>query len=97
MNLRKTIERYANAVSSYDHWDDVENEAKATETAKEVAALQDRIDVLITRAEAAERAVQALVVWIHDSTTKNWEPVMDALQQHADQGRVVRKLEGGQS
>ena len=52
-------------------------------------------DARIAQAEAAERAVQALVVWMHDSTTKNWEPVMDALQEHADQGRVVRKLEEG--
>ena len=60
-------------------------------------ATVEMIEARITRAEAAERAVQALVVWIHDSTSANWEPVMDALQEHADQGRVVRKLEGGQS
>lgn len=55
-------------------------------------ATVEMIEARITRAEAAERAVQALVVWMHDSTTANWEPVMDALQEHADQGRVVRRL-----
>ena len=93
MNLRETIDRYANAISSVDHWDDVGDEAKVAEIAKEVVALRDRIDARIVKAEAAERAVQAIVVWMHDSTTANWEPVMNALQEHADQGRVVRKLE----
>ena len=97
MNLRETIERYADAFSSFDHWHDCGDKAQATEAAKKAVALQDRIDALIAKAEAAERAVQALVVWMHDSTTANWEPVMDALQEHADQGRVVRKLEEGQS
>ena len=56
-------------------------------------AAKAMLDARLAKAEAAEQAVQALVVWMHDSTTKNWEPVMDALQEHADQGRVVRRLE----
>jgi len=97
MNLCKTIEQYVSAVSSFDHWHDLGDKTQATKAAKKAVALQNRIDAIIAKAEAAERAVQALVVWMHDSTSANWEPVMDALQEHADQGRVVRKLEEGQS
>lgn len=93
MTLTEAVRAWSDAVADVYMYDLRGLESDAAEARQRAFAMRMTVLALVAKAEAAERAVQAMVVWIHDSTTANWEPVMEALQEHADRGRVVRKLE----
>ena len=93
MTLTEAVRMWSEAVADAYMYDLSGLESDGVEARQRALAMREIVRAFVARAEAAERAVQALVVWMHDSTTANWEPVMEALQEHADQGRVVRKLE----
>jgi len=97
MTLTEVVNAWSEAVADAYMYDLSGLESDGAEARQRAFAMRMTMLAMVAKAEAAERAVQAIVVWMHDSTTKKWEPVMDALQEHADQGRVVRKLEDGKS